>query len=190
MWTWSVTLHTHASIYPSIHSFIHSSIRPSFCLLVGRSVSLTIYLSIHLSIYPFIYLFLHVHVCILSLSLYIYIYNVHTYAHCILTHENEAITVHAPGCMTIVPDISLAANHLDHIAFIRCLLDMPNIPVKPWVRTHMYHELGIQLGYDLGKSQAGYWENPMRDSASTLAAHVILRHPPKKKQWLAYPLVN
>ena len=45
----------------------------------------------------------------------------------LLTHENEAITVHAPGCMTIVPDISLAANNLDHIAFIRCLLDMPNI---------------------------------------------------------------
>ena len=66
------------------------------------------------------------YVCYLS----IYIYNVHTYAHCILTHENEAITVHAPGCMTIVPDISLAANNLDHFAFIRCLLDMPNIPVK------------------------------------------------------------
>ena len=180
----------HLSIHPSIHSSIHPSVRPSVCWSVGLSLWLSIYLSIHLSIYPFIYLFLHVHVCILSLSLYIYIYNVHTYAHCILTHENEAITVHAPGCMTIVPDISLAANHLDHIAFIRCLLDMPNIPVKPWVRTHMYHELGIQLGYDLGKSQAGYWENPMRDSASTLAAHVILRHPPKKKQWLAYPLVN
>ena len=64
------------------------------------------------------------------------------------------------------------------------------------------HELGIQLGYDLeieffapvchgtllgylGKSQAKYWDNPMRDSASTVAAHAQ-GTPPPQKQGLAY----
>jgi len=43
---------------------------------------------------------------------------------------------------------------------------------------------GTLLGY-LGKSQAKYWDNPMRDSASTVAAHAQ-GNPPPQKQWLAY----